>query len=82
MIVSAPFEFYYEEDIEFGGAVYIYYSAGRRQMRGLNADVFLDSIVLRIKGAHAQFGAALTKLGNLDNDVHGYQGIYCFFIFN
>lgn len=75
LIVSAPFEFYNDEDIEYGGAVYIYYSNGKRQIRGANAKVFREPIVLRIQGAHSQFGTALTKLGNLNNDPQNFQGI-------
>ncbi|KAI1721252.1 integrin alpha domain-containing protein [Ditylenchus destructor] len=75
LIVGAPFEFHYEEDVEFGGAVYVFYSNGKSQPRGSNANVFRKPIILRVQGAHFQFGAALTKLGNLDNDPNGYQDL-------
>lgn len=101
--MSAPFEFYFNEEEEYGGAVYVYYSRylhkekschglaelfshstgllihhyfrGKRQARGDNHLVFHDPIVLRGSEAHSQFGMSLTKLGNIDNDPHNYEGI-------
>lgn len=38
--------------------------------------MFLNPIILRVSGAHSQFGISITKLGNIDNDVNGYQGLF------
>lgn len=73
MIISAPFEFHLIDDIEFGGAVYIYYSNGRQQAKGEDSQVFREPIILRGNGLHSQFGLSLASLGNLDGDERGFK---------
>ena len=53
MLVGAPFEYHFDEDIEFGGAVYVFYSNGRRQKGRQSSDAVFrrDPIVLRGNGA-------------------------------
>jgi hypothetical protein len=77
LVVGAPFEYHFDEHLpESGGAVYVYHSAGRRLKRGEPSErVFRPRpIILRALGGgpRAQFGAALTSLGNVDNDPGGY----------
>jgi hypothetical protein len=73
LIISAPFEFHTINDIEYGGAVYIYYSNGRQQEKGEDSQVFRDPIILRGNGIHSQFGLSLASLGNLDGDERGFN---------
>jgi hypothetical protein len=82
--VGAPFEYFAVDHSSsssttadlMGGAVYIFYSRGVKQPKGAGHRVFLEPMVLRGRWPHSQFGAALTGLGNLDNDPKGYQGIF------
>ena len=78
LLVGAPFEYHRDESgKERGGAVYVFFSRGARQTRGKGQQqyaVFRKPLVLRGRSAHSQFGAALGRLGNLDNDANGYQG--------
>lgn len=71
LLVGAPFE--YSSD-SASGAVYVFFSNGAKQSREASAKVFRPPLVLRARSAHSQFGAALTRLGNLDNDPRGFQG--------
>ncbi|CAD5215518.1 unnamed protein product [Bursaphelenchus okinawaensis] len=73
LIVSAPFEFHFEEDLEYGGAVYVYYSKGRKVNLGQEYDVFHEPIILRGPGLHSQFGLSLTSLGDIDRDASHYD---------
>ncbi|KAI6177257.1 FG-GAP repeat protein [Aphelenchoides bicaudatus] len=73
LIVSAPFEFHSIEDIEFSGAVYIYYSNGRQQAKGEDSKVFREPIVLRGNGVKTQFGMSLAALGNIDGDDKHFE---------
>lgn len=73
LIVGAPFEFHFEEDLEFGGAVYIYYSKGIKMELGKENQVFHDPIVLRGRGLHSQFGISLANLGDIDKDANGFK---------
>ncbi|KAL3090253.1 hypothetical protein niasHS_006705 [Heterodera schachtii] len=73
LLVGAPFEFHLRSDGASGGAVYVFYSAGVRRQKGDSARVFRAPKILRGTGAHSQFGAALTRLGNVDNDAEGAQ---------
>ncbi|KAI6201755.1 FG-GAP repeat protein [Aphelenchoides besseyi] len=74
LIVSAPFEFHFDEDLEHGGAVYVFFSNGKKQARGDEEKVFRDPIVLRSSGdLYSQFGMSLAALGNVDSDKQGYN---------
>ncbi|CAD5221384.1 unnamed protein product [Bursaphelenchus xylophilus] len=73
LLVSAPFEFHFEEDLEFGGAVYLYYSKGRRVNPGQEYDVFQEPIILRGRGLYSQFGLSLANVGDIDRDASHYD---------
>ncbi|KAI3413533.1 hypothetical protein GPALN_011023 [Globodera pallida] len=75
LLVGAPFEFQPNSDgtALAGGAVYVFYSTGVRRQKGASAQVFRAPLILRGAGVHSQFGAALTRLGNVDNDPEGLQ---------
>lgn len=81
LVVGAPFEYHQREDgLEQGGAVYIFYSRGVRQLASdANSNVFHEPLILRGRSAHSQFGASLSRLGNLNNDPNKYQGLRCIF---
>jgi hypothetical protein len=77
LVVGASFEYHFDGNIpELGRAVYVFHSAGRRLKRGDSSErVFRPRLIILPAlggGPRAQFGAALTSLGNVDNDSGGY----------
>ncbi|KAL7078661.1 hypothetical protein ACQ4LE_002530 [Meloidogyne hapla] len=75
LLVGAPFEYFYdEEENEKGGAVYVYFSKGIKQIKGIPSNsIFYEPVVLRGTTAHSHFGAALAGMGNLNNDLNGFK---------
>ncbi|KAI6239094.1 Integrin-alpha2 domain-containing protein [Aphelenchoides fujianensis] len=74
LIVGAPFEFFFDEDLEYGGAVYVFFSNGKQQAKGDEHLVFREPVILRGNGGlHSQFGLSLAALGNVDSDEKGFE---------
>jgi hypothetical protein len=55
-----------------GGVVYVYFSTGRQKPGTPSSSVFTAPLILR-GPAHSQFGAAITKAGDLNKD--GFEGL-------
>ena len=72
LLVGAPFEFWLDEQLELGGAVYVFYSRGERQPRGANHRVFLEPVILRGRQPHSQFGTSLAREYQFAQQTYGF----------
>lgn len=68
LLIGAPFEYIENAEGSFGGAVYIFFSSGRKRARGENSKVFLEPVKVRGRGIYSQFGISITRLGDIDGD--------------
>lgn len=66
---------------QYGGAVYIFFSSGKKRSKHENSKVFLEPIKIRGPDIFSQFGLSITSLGNIDDDVNKFNGESFFYFF-
>ncbi|VDK83720.1 unnamed protein product [Cylicostephanus goldi] len=75
LVIGAPFEHRSDSDGHFGGVVYVYFSQGVERKKFESHKVFHSPIILKGPEPFSQFGLAISKLGNVDGDKDGFNGI-------
>ncbi|VDN59548.1 unnamed protein product [Dracunculus medinensis] len=73
LLIGAPFEYMENTEQQYGGAVYIFFSSGKKRSKHENSKVFLEPIKIRGPDIYSQFGLSITSLGNIDDDVNKFN---------